>query len=401
MADKGIYYSEYLQLDKLLHDQESQSEKQGHVVHDEMFFIIVHQVYELWFKSIINELDYARDILAIAKLGDGQVVKAESALRRVVDIIHLLIEQLPVIETMSAMDFMRFRDLLGTASGMQSVQFRLIEHKLGLRHRYDDGGRAYLACLRAEDKDMINIAAREPSLLQLLEKWLAGAEYIKFDDYHFWDEYKLAVAKVLNNEEQNIENDKDLSESGKKLRYQQLQMTKDKFAALFDENKYQQMMQDGHSNFSFNAMRSALFIYLYREETILQLPYRLLITIIDIDEQFANWRQAHSLMAQRMIGSKMGTGGSSGYEYLRKTVQKHRIFAELKTLGFKKEEKPEDTEDNTPQIAVVGRPNVGKSSLVNAILNEDKLVVSDIPGTTVDTTDSEISFEGQRFLGSL
>jgi tryptophan 2,3-dioxygenase len=84
---------------------------------------------------------------------------------------------------------------------------------------------------------------------------------------------------------------------------------------------------------SHKATLAALFIQLYRDEPLLQLPFRVLTLLMDIDEQLTNWRSSHALMAQRMLGSKIGTGGSSGHGYLKSTISNKRIFTDLFNLS--------------------------------------------------------------------
>ena len=138
-------YHDYLKLDSLLKAQELLSDNAGKYAHDEMLFIIIHQVYELWFKQIIFEVDSILEALDRENIDESHVGIVVSRLERIIEIQHLLIDQIKVLETMTPMDFLDFRDLLTPASGFQSVQFRLIENKIGLpkhqRHSY--GGTDY------------------------------------------------------------------------------------------------------------------------------------------------------------------------------------------------------------------------------------------------------------------
>ena len=129
----GIYYSDYLQLDKILDAQERESEKVGKPAHDEMLFIITHQSYELWFKQIIFELESIIEIFKTATLEERRMGRVIHRLERIKSIQRVLVEQIDVIETMTPMDFMEFRDLLVPASGFQSIQFKQIEILLGLK----------------------------------------------------------------------------------------------------------------------------------------------------------------------------------------------------------------------------------------------------------------------------
>jgi tryptophan 2,3-dioxygenase len=84
---------------------------------------------------------------------------------------------------------------------------------------------------------------------------------------------------------------------------------------------------------SYDATIAALFINLYRDEPILHLPFRLLVTLTEIDEALTTWRYRHAQMVMRMIGNKIGTGGSSGHAYLHKTAEKHHIFKDLHAIA--------------------------------------------------------------------
>ena len=128
-----VDYGEYLQLDKLLTSQSPKSTEAGAPAHDEMLFIVVHQAYELWFKLILHELDSVMGLFRHDSVDERSVGVAVARLERIVEIQKVLLDHLRVLETMTPLDFLEFRDLLMPASGFQSVQFRLIENRLGLR----------------------------------------------------------------------------------------------------------------------------------------------------------------------------------------------------------------------------------------------------------------------------
>ena len=118
-------YSDYLALDELLALQRPVSEGPEH---DEMLFIVIHQVYELWFKQVLHEVDYLG-----ARLADGETTRALGALRRILTILKTLVGQIDILETMTPLDFLSFRDRLASASGFESFQFREFEFALGLK----------------------------------------------------------------------------------------------------------------------------------------------------------------------------------------------------------------------------------------------------------------------------
>jgi tryptophan 2,3-dioxygenase len=101
------------------------------------------------------------------------------------------------------------------------------------------------------------------------------------------------------------------------------------FEAAFDANKWAELVRAGKRRLSHRAFLAALLINLYRDEPIFQLPFRFLTTLVDIDEGFTAWRQRHALMAHRMIGGRIGTGGTAGHEYLAAAARRHRVFTDL------------------------------------------------------------------------
>ena len=127
----NLYYTDYLELDKILNSQHPKSNNQT----DELLFIVIHQAYELWFKQIIHELDAVRGIFDTDNVQDnaGEMSIAVHKLKRVVKILEVLNRQVDILETMTPMDFLEFRNLLLPSSGFQSLQFRIIEAKLGLK----------------------------------------------------------------------------------------------------------------------------------------------------------------------------------------------------------------------------------------------------------------------------
>ncbi|MEN8261033.1 MAG: tryptophan 2,3-dioxygenase family protein, partial [Pseudomonadota bacterium] len=122
-------------------------------------------------------------------------------------------------------------------------------------------------------------------------------------------------------------------EAERKQQTEELAATRISFECIYNREVYEQHQRKGRFRLSYPATLSALFINLYRNEPILFLPFTVLTRLIDIDEQLTAWRSSHALMAQRMLGSKIGTGGSSGHEYLRATVSRNRIFVDLFNLA--------------------------------------------------------------------
>lgn len=326
------YYAEYLMLDKLLNCQHERSAQYGELAHEEMLFIIVHQAYELWFKQILHELDTIMAAFQHKYVAEKTISIAVSRLQRITEIQKLLIDQVRVLETMTALDFLDFRDYLQPASGFQSYQFRLIEIKLGLRPKGKDHQPPKdLSYTRLSEvhRALLVEAYKQPSMLNLLEKWLERTPFLQFEGFDFWENYRRAVENMLAQDRETIQKNPVLSDDVKLRELTEMDKTEASFAALFDEKQHQKLVAQGQRRISLKAMQAALLISLYRDEPILHLPFRLITLLVDIDELFTTWRHRHVLMAHRMIGSKIGSGGTSGIDYLKKAADRNRVFTDL------------------------------------------------------------------------
>ena len=314
-----VHYHDYLGLDQILNAQHPISTSKNIKAHDEMLFIIIHQAYELWFKQLHYEADSISDIMGKPSLNDNspELQTVVHRLNRMSVILRVLIHQIDILETMTPMDFLDFRDLLRPASGFQSWQFKLLEAKLGLKFEYRHGKEYYTSQLRKEHVDLIKKAEQDQSFLQLVNTWLERMPFFNKDsgwpggtnnspeEHPFWKEYKNRYSNSLAEAE------------------------KDNFNA-FTEFFFSE--SGTHYTLSSKARRAALFIMLYRGYPMLQLPFQLLNNLLEIDEQLSNWRYRHMNMVHRMIGTRIGTGGSSGKDYLKAAADKHYIFKEIAQL---------------------------------------------------------------------
>lgn len=252
--NQSVNYSNYLSLDKILNAQNLRSDQSPDgPEHDELLFIVIHQVFELWFKQLLHELDYCQQQLKADNLG-----KTLHVLKRVRNIIKVMVSQVDVIETMTPLDFSAFRNLLDSASGLQSYQFREVEFSLGYKRasildRYDESSVAFQS---------LNKRLHEPSL------WDAFIHFINQRGYAVPDE-------VL---DRNLTSEIIASES---------------VISIIEE--------------------------IYHSDPALT---QLCETLIDLDEGLQEWRYRHVKMVQRTIGMKMGTGGSEGVNYLLQTLIK-------------------------------------------------------------------------------
>jgi tryptophan 2,3-dioxygenase len=321
----SVHYSDYLQLDKILGAQLRESERLDQPAHDEMLFITIHQAYELWFKQILFEVDSVTAIMKKPAVNDNspELQTVVHRLSRVVGILKVLVHQIDVMETMTAMDFLDFRDLLRPASGFQSWQFKALEGKLGLQFKSRHGQEYYLSQLKPHEVDYIRAAEKEQTLLSLINSWLERMPF--FDEPLNWQQYVM-----------NTKDDQSFRELPPFWRdYRAIYLAGLAPAEQKNEQLFDQVFikpEGDERSLSPAASRAALFIMLYRGYPILQLPFQLLNNLLEIDEQLSTWRYRHINMVQRIIGIRMGTGGSTGRDYLRGALEKHYIFTEIAHL---------------------------------------------------------------------
>ncbi|HYF33446.1 MAG TPA: tryptophan 2,3-dioxygenase family protein [Chitinophagaceae bacterium] len=319
-----VHYSDYLQLEKILHAQFPESDKLSKPAHDEMLFIVIHQAYELWFKQLLHEAGSIIEILKKPALNDNspELQTVVHRLSRMVTILRVLVHQVDIMETMTPMDFLDFRDMLRPASGFQSVQFKLLEAKLGLKFEHRHGQEYYISQLRAPEVEAVKQGEAGHSLLHLLNGWLERMPF--FDETSNWDGFSTS-GPAENMHPFWAEYRHRYEESLSDVEKSNLQVFDKLFSDKHDENAEPR-------NLSAKAARAALFIMLYRGYPILQLPFQLLNNLLEIDEQLSTWRYRHMNMVQRMIGTRIGTGGSTGRDYLRSALDKHYIFREIAQL---------------------------------------------------------------------
>ena len=246
--DPSVTYSSYLAVDELLSLQRPRSEGPEH---DEMLFIVIHQVYELWFKQVLHEVDHV-----IALLDTRDPFRAQHSLKRILTILKVLVAQLDILETMTPLEFQSFRQRLEAASGFQSDQFRQLEFVLGNKSK------GAIERFPAQTRARIALEKRfgSPTL------WDAFLTYLSREGY--------AVPK-------------------------------------------EQLARDVTTPIEPSPELQATLIDLYRKDPK---HAEMCERLVDLDEGLQEWRYRHVKMVQRTIGAMMGTGGSSGAQYLTTTL---------------------------------------------------------------------------------
>jgi tryptophan 2,3-dioxygenase len=270
MTDRSVTYGSYLAIDELLALQRPRSEGPEH---DEMLFIVIHQVYELWFKQLLHEVDHVIDLLEAREAprvdpGGPNArtlrVGVEHTMKRILTILKVLVAQLDILETMTPLEFQSFRSRLEAASGFQSDQFRQLEFVLGNKSkaaidRFGAGTRA---------RNALEHRYARPTL------WDAFLHYLSREGY--------AVPEPL--------------------------LTRDLTAKIEPSGELQSTLIEVYRTDPGNA--------------------ELCERLVDLDEGIQEWRYRHVKMVQRTIGAKAGTGGSSGAQYLATTLMTP-IFPDL------------------------------------------------------------------------
>jgi tryptophan 2,3-dioxygenase len=245
---KAVTYGSYLRVDQLLELQTPRSDE-----HDEILFIVIHQVYELWFKEVLHEVDRVMDLL---RKDDG--ARAQHTLKRVLTILKVLVAQVDILETMTPLEFLTFRNRLAAASGFQSDQFRQLEYVLGAKSR---------AAI-----DRFGPGTRARTALEA--RWSAPTLWDAFLHYLKREGYAIPDAQLARDVTAPVEPSPDIQ---------------------------------------------AVLIDVYRKDPR---NSELCERLVDLDEGIQEWRYRHVKMVERTIGSKPGTGGSAGAQYLRTTLAK-------------------------------------------------------------------------------
>jgi len=252
-------YGGYLQLDRLLACQQPLSDPPHH---DETLFVVQHQVAELWMKLMLHELEAARSAVR-----DDQLEASFKVLARVKQIQWQLFNMWAVLETLTPSDYLEFRDVLGDASGFQSLQYRLIEFILGNKH-----------------PRFIELFAYDPAAQQRLETALAAPSlYEEFLRYLHRQGYAIPEAVTA---------------------------------------------RDWREPYTPSDAVEGVFLEIYEDTRTHWAAYEMAEKLMDVEEYFQLWRFRHMKTVERVIGHRKGTGGSSGVGFLKRALDQS-FFPEL------------------------------------------------------------------------
>ncbi|HCP47922.1 MAG TPA: tryptophan 2,3-dioxygenase [Deltaproteobacteria bacterium] len=334
-------YWDYLRLPDLLDLQGGLEGDDSQLQPDELHFIIVHQAFELWFKLMLRELRLARDHLAAPTVPEEHIPHVVHHLGRVNAILRLCAAQFAVMETLTPQEFLAFRNKLAPASGFQSFQMREIEILMGLpeQERVDSGFGDPLAFLRRMARDSatgekvvarVEKVLKEQTLRDALHNWLyrtpiqGSVPEAPGDEervFSFVEEYLEQARTGAAEQRSGLVKAGVLDAEQAEARFAEGHQRSRDFLLAKDVDESQRVRT--------RRIRSALlFIESYRELPLLAWPRVLLDAIVELEEGMVLFRHRHARMVERIIGRRVGTGGSSGVDYLDATT-KYRVFTEL------------------------------------------------------------------------
>jgi tryptophan 2,3-dioxygenase len=358
---KPTPYWEYIRVEDLLSLQRGTSSSEAELGNDEVMFIVVHQIDELWFKLVLREMVAVRDLFAHAPVPEQALASAVRGIRRMETILQQLAAHFALMETMTTRDYLAFRDKLTGASGFQSAQMREIEILMGLpeAERIPLGHEgSYLTALREHDGGespaLRRVRARladRPTLRDTILEWLyrtpiQGSTPPQPDDA---DRVRSFVEGYLASHERAVRRGLGLALAhgpGPALGEVDMHRLEERARREIESARAYLLAEDipEESRARNSRIRAALvFIESYRELPLLAWPREVLDGLTTFEQSFVIFRQRHARMVERMIGRRTGTGGSAGVDYLDSTAISYRVFRELwavRTLLVRAEDLP-------------------------------------------------------------
>ena len=343
MARKPTTYWDYIEVERLLALQTGIAEHESELGNDEVLFIVVHQIDELWFKLILRELIAVRDLFAQPFVPEQALASAVRGIRRIDLLLRKVADHFAVMETLTTRDYLAFRDKLSPASGFQSAQMREIEILLGLpdAERIPLGHEhSYMQALRAADGSESpasrRVAARlgdVPTLRDAVHAWLLrtpiqGSTPADAGDSErvraFVDAYCRSQERAVRDAMELARVEALTAEDAKRLEARSASEVASARAFLTAEDAPEA------ERARVARIRAALvFIESYRELPLLAWPREVVDGLVALEQAFVVFRQRHARMVERIIGRRTGTGGSAGVEYLDQTALRYRVFRDV------------------------------------------------------------------------
>lgn len=357
MTDKThTTYWDYIRIEDLLSLQSGLESDQGKLSNEEVLFITVHQVYELWFKLVLGELRACRNLFTKDPVAEQELSGAVRSMKRASTIFRQCASHFEVMETLTTREYLAFRDKLMPASGFQSAQMRQIEILFGLdeKERIPLGFEgSYMEVLKERDGSesaaarRVKAALRDvPNMKDAIEEWLfrTPIDGVPSDSPEaparlegFIERFLKATSKELDKTCAHamatvMTNPEDAERL--RARYAREKEAVREFLRPSEE-------EGGSRRARIRA--AMLFIVTYRELPLLAWPRELLDALIELEQAFVVFRQRHARMVERVIGRRTGTGGSAGVDYLDSTALAYRVFRDLwaiRTIQLRREASP-------------------------------------------------------------
>lgn len=335
-------YWEYIKVEQILALQQGLSADEGELTNDEVMFITIHQIDELWFKLALRELVAIRNLFAAEHVPEQSLASAVRGLRRAVLLFKQVATHFELMETLTTRDYLAFRDKLYPASGFQSAQLREIEILMGLdaSERIPLGHEDYLRALRYADGSdspaSLRVQARladRPSLRDALDEWLYRTPLHGSmpDDDDDEANVRAAVDAFLRAHVEEIDRTR-VQAIADALTDHDRERLDARYRKEIDSARAFLLAEDIELEQRARRVRiraALMFIESYRELPLLAWPREILDSVVALEQAFVIFRQRHARMVERVIGRRTGTGGSAGVEYLDQTALRYRVFRDV------------------------------------------------------------------------
>jgi tryptophan 2,3-dioxygenase len=330
-------YWDYIKVEELLGLQAGLEQSDEGLANDEVMFITVHQVFELWFKLVLREMKSARDLFAREVVSEQELSGAVRGMKRMSTIFRVAQQHFEVMETLTTREYLAFRDKLMGASGFQSAQLRQVEILFGLDEAerlplgvdgdYKQALRSFGGGASPALKRVERSLADAPTLKAALENWLyrtpidgmaPGTPRSAAALDRFVESFLAAHARCV-----DAARDRALALDWGNADRERL---RERFEA--EKRSTRAFLEPGDER-TRRVRCAMIFIETYRELPLLAWPREVLDGLVELEQLFVIFRQRHARMVERVIGRRTGTGGSAGVDYLDQTALRYRIFRDL------------------------------------------------------------------------
>jgi tryptophan 2,3-dioxygenase len=337
-------YWDYIRVEELLRLQSGTAPSEQQLSDDEVRFIVIHQIDELWFKLVLRELTAARDLFALRPVPENALAGAVASLRRVTICFELAAQHFRLMETMRTQDYLLFRDKLNPASGFQSAQMREIEILLGLpdAERIPLGNEgSYVEALKSHDGSpspaLLRVQRRQqdgPTLKAAVDAWLHrtpihGSQPEDADDERVVAQF---VEHYLGGHERLCQRALDHAVEVQSLTAADQERLRARYRGQLQGARRHLRAEDvpAETQAFVRRLRAAiLFVDSNHTLPLLSWPGKIIDGLIECEQAMLAFRQRHARMVERVIGRRVGTGGSDGVAYLDQTALKYRVFTEI------------------------------------------------------------------------